>query len=70
MDCTGSMEPWIEESANSLGKVIQTVKSNCRFDADISAAYVGYRDFGDIGDDEHFDLMDYTTDLEKITNKI
>ena len=70
MDCTYSMKPWIEESANCLVKVIQTVKSKCKFDAEIRAAYVGYRDFGDTGDDKHFDLMDYTTDHEKVSKKI
>lgn len=70
MDCTSSMTSWIKESSTCLVKVIETVKSNCRFDADIRAAYIGYRDFGDIGDDKHFDIIDFTTNLEKVSKKI
>ena len=64
------MTSWIKESSTCLVKVIETVKSNCRFDADINAAYIGYRDFGDIGDDKHFDIIDFTTNLEKVSKKI
>lgn len=70
MDCTGSMDQWIKESATNLVKIINTVKANCRFDADIRIAYVGYRDFGDIGDKDHFDFIDYTTDHERVADKI
>ena len=40
------------------------------FKAKIRAAYVGYRDFGDRGDDRHFDVMDYTTDLKQVEDKL
>ena len=34
-------------------------------------AYVGYRDFGDKGQsNEHFDLMDFTTNLEAVKSMI
>jgi len=46
------------------------VRQTCSFKAKIRAAYVGYRDFGDIGDRKHFDIMDYTTDLKVVQNKI
>lgn len=70
MDCTSSMSSWIRESANNLVKIIQTVRQACGFKANIRAAYVGYRDFGDRGDDRHFDVMDYTTDLKAVEDKI
>ena len=66
MDCTGSMDRWIEESAQNLCKVIDTVKNTSGFGAKIRVAYVGYRDFGDRGDYMHFDYLDYTTDLKKV----
>lgn len=46
------------------------MRQTCSFKAKIRAAYVGYRDFGDIGDRKHFDIMDYTTDLKVVQNKI
>lgn len=70
MDCTASMSSSIREASNNLVKIIETVKQKSKFDANIRAAYVGYRDFGDIGDRKHFDIMDYTTDLEKVSKKI
>ena len=70
MDCTGSMGSWIHESANNLIKIIQTVRQTCSFKGNVRAAYVGYRDFGDRGDRKHFDVVDYTTDLKKVEDKI
>ena len=70
MDCTSSMGSWIKQSADNLVKIIDTVKQTCNFKAKIRAAYVGYRDFGDIGDDRHFDIIDYTTDLKAVQEKI
>ena len=31
---------------------------------------MGYRDFGDPGDVNHFDILDYTTNLKDVENKI
>lgn len=70
MDCTASMSASIKQAAKNLVQILQTVKQKSKFDANIRAAYVGYRDFGDKGDDRHFDVMDYTTDIEKISKKI
>lgn len=70
MDCTSSMSSWIKQSADNLVNIINTVKQKASFNAEIRAAYVGYRDFGDIGDDKHFDIMDYTTNLDKVARKI
>lgn len=70
MDCTHSMDEWIKESSQNLVNVIEAAKKECRKDSVVRAAYVGYRDYGDIGDKLHFDVMDYSTDLEKVANKI
>ena len=64
MDCTSSMSSWIKQSADNLVKIIDTVRQTCSFKATIRAAYVGYRDFGDMGDRDHFDVLDYTSDLK------
>lgn len=70
MDCTSSMGSWIKESASQLVSIIKTIRSTCRYDAELRVAYVGYRDFGDRGDDRHFDYLDYTTDHERVSEKI
>ena len=70
MDCTNSMGAWIHQSAKNLVRIVDAVKEYSNYKATIRAAYVGYRDFGDIGDDKHFDIMDYTTDLAKVQQKI
>ena len=36
----------------------------------IRVAYLGYRDFGNPGDEKHFDLLDYTEDIQKVKEKI
>lgn len=70
MDCTSSMSSWIKQSSENLVQILETVKQKCNYKAKIRAAYVGYRDFGDIGDKNHFDIIDYTTDLKKVQDKI
>ena len=70
LDCTSSMQSWIKESGENLIKVIQTVKNMTKFGANIRAAFVGYRDFGDRGDVDHFDYIDYSTNLDKVSEKI
>jgi hypothetical protein len=70
MDCTSSMTPWIKEASQNLVKVIEAVKKKSRKDSIVRAAYVGYRDYGDIGDRLHFDIMDYSADLEQVAAKI
>jgi hypothetical protein len=70
MDCTGSMDEWIEQASQDLLKVIEEVKKRSSKNSVIRVAYVGYRDFDDIGDRDHFDIMDYTTDLEWAATKI
>lgn len=56
MDCTSSMSPWIDEAKKNFTVVIDQVKKNCKV-ANMRAAYVGYRDFGDRGSDvRHMDV--------------
>ena len=38
--------------------------------ANVRVAYVGYRDFGDIGDEEHFDILHFTNDVVRAKEKI
>jgi len=47
MDCTGSMEPWIEQAKTRIVKITQSVSDDnpnvrCR------VGFVGYRDYGDL----------------------
>jgi hypothetical protein len=44
MDCTGSMDPWIEAAASTLVDIITNIKN--KFKGYIfRVAYIAYRDF-------------------------
>lgn len=70
MDCTGSMSSWIRECQENIVTLIDQVRQRTKISAKIRIGYVGYRDFGDSGDEEHFDILRYTEDVEAAKRKI
>ena len=46
MDCTASMEPWIEQAKSKIWDMTRTVREE-EPDAEILVGFVGYRDYGD-----------------------
>ena len=47
MDCTASMEPWIQAAKNQMKCIVDTIHSDYQ-DSNIQVAFVGYRDINDI----------------------
>ena len=62
LDCTGSMASWIERSKDTLGEIIDTVKSN-NPDLNVRVCFVGYRD---IEDRERFSIKDFSDDVNDV----
>jgi hypothetical protein len=56
IDCTGSMEPWIQAAKDQVQTMINETR-NEQANAEFQTAFVGYRDFGDA---ERFKVVDFT----------
>tara|TARA_B110000285_G_C14571016_1_gene357834 strand:+ start:209 stop:541 length:333 start_codon:yes stop_codon:yes gene_type:complete len=71
MDCTLSMHHWIREAKENLISIMDMIKKKSKHGCRIRCGYIGYRDFGDIGQTkEHFDLMDFTEDHQAVKDMI
>lgn len=46
MDCTGSMEPWIQQAKTKIDEMTRTIQRDTP-DAEVLVGFVGYRDYGD-----------------------
>lgn len=66
MDCTSSMQEWIERSKETLHEIINNIKAQNK-DLNVRVAFVGYRD---ITDPERFCVAPFTTDLDKVKDFI
>lgn len=66
MDCTASMQPWIDEAKNKLIKCINDIKRDFKH-YHIEISFVGYRD---LTDNEQFVIQNFTTNYDLITNVI
>ena len=60
MDCTGSMEQWIERAQHTLTQIIDSVRAENE-GLTVRVAFVGYRDFTE--GEKRFSLMDFTEDI-------
>jgi hypothetical protein len=56
MDCTGSMERWIQAAKDQTRKMVSDVIAQHGDDVRIRVGFVGYRDYGD---DERFVIRDF-----------
>lgn len=63
MDCTGSMEQWIERAQNTLTQIIDSVRAENE-GLLVRVAFVGYRDFTE--GEKRFTVMDFTEDIDAI----
>ena len=66
MDCTSSMQVWIERSKDTLKDIITNVKQS-NPELEVRVCFVGYRD---IRDDVRFCVQDFTDDVDKIKDFI
>lgn len=66
MDCTGSMQPWIDDAKNQIDIIITETQREYP-DTDIHVGFVGYRDYGDA---EPLIVMSFTRDIASIRDRI
>ncbi|CAD8065028.1 unnamed protein product [Paramecium sonneborni] len=66
MDCTGSMQKWIDQAKESISSIIDNFNQAVQ-STQIRIAFVGYRDFSD---SKPIEYHDFTTDIELITQFI
>jgi hypothetical protein len=62
MDCTSSMQIWIERSKDTLKEIINNVKTY-NPDLEVRVCFVGYRD---IKDDVRFTVHDFTNNIDDV----
>eukprot|EP01124_Arcella_intermedia_P017213 TRINITY_DN239_c0_g1_i4.p1 TRINITY_DN239_c0_g1~~TRINITY_DN239_c0_g1_i4.p1 ORF type:complete len:733 (-),score=170.53 TRINITY_DN239_c0_g1_i4:228-2426(-) len=62
IDCTGSMEPWIDAVKDGLLEIIANITKAYK-DCSLRVAFVGYRD---LSDKVPFSIYPFTTDLEEL----
>ena len=66
MDCTGSMEQWIQAAKKHIQTIVETTQTQHGNDIHMRVGFIGYRDYGD---PERFvveDFADATTILQRI----
>jgi hypothetical protein len=66
LDCTRSMNTWIERSKDTLKEIIDNVRAD-NPDLDVRVCFVGYRDIESL---PRFSIHEFTSDLEKIKKYI
>ncbi|CAD8120349.1 unnamed protein product [Paramecium sonneborni] len=62
MDCTGSMQKWIDQAKESISSIIESFNQAVS-ETQIRIAFIGYRDFND---KNHIQYHDFTTDVQLI----
>jgi hypothetical protein len=62
MDCTSSMQVWIERSKDTLKEIINNVKKY-NPELEVRVCFVGYRD---IKDDVRFAVHDFTDNIDDV----
>lgn len=65
MDCTGSMQSWINKAKETLNEIIDKVVEECKEEGNLKVrvSFVGYRD---IKEKERFRVMPFTEDINAI----
>jgi len=63
MDCTGSMQSWINNAKETLNDIIDKVVEECKGEGNLKVrvSFIGYRD---IGDRERFCVMPFTENIQ------
>lgn len=62
MDCTSSMQVWIDRAKETLIEIVDKVVKECQEDGDLTVriSFVGYRD---INDKDRFSVLPFTADV-------
>ena len=66
LDTTSSMSSWIERSKQTLKGIVEGIQ-NSNDGLKARVAFVGYRDIKDV---PRFETLDFTSDLDLVTEKI
>lgn len=66
LDCTASMQPWIDAAKDKIVDTLESIREKYP-DYQISAAFIGYRDFHDR---EQFIRIDFTQNIEELQMSI
>jgi len=66
MDCTGSMSSWIKACKTQLNDIVNLISKHYPH-ITVNIAFVGYHD---IADDPRFEILPFTTDVEKVKHFI
>ena len=61
------MGSWIERAKTTLKGIISNVVASCAGKLDVRVSFVGYRDHKD---SNRFEILDFSTDLEKVKDFI
>ena len=68
LDCTASMQSWIQRSKDTLREIIDNVK-NQNPGLLVRVCFVGYRDFCS-PPNQRFELLEFTPEIDKVKNFI
>jgi len=60
MDCTGSMEPWLDVTRQKISAVVAEIQKTFH-DTDLRLAFVGYRDFDD---KPQFEILNFQMNID------
>ena len=69
IDCTNSINTYLEDIKLNFTKIIEEIKNNCPT-ATVYAGFVGYLDYIDLDLDDEYINIKLTTDIESINEKI
>eukprot|EP00039_Didymoeca_costata_P021391 m.344399 g.344399 ORF g.344399 m.344399 type:complete len:821 (+) comp24380_c0_seq1:20-2482(+) len=73
MDCTQSMEPWIEQAKTHTKSIVdfarEEVKKSFSQEGDVQVGFVAYRDF-DMPKEELYDSIGLTSEIDLVVRKI
>ena len=60
IDCTGSMQDWIDKCREEINSIIDTIRKKNRLDTQIRISIVGFRDHNDA---ENFEILPFTENV-------
>ena len=67
MDCTGSMQDWIDAARDQIQKIIDQTRQDVEQGLTFEVGFIGYRDFGDA---EQIINIPFTRDIDDLRQKI
>lgn len=69
MDCTSSMDSWIQKAKNTLNEIVDSIVDECKKEGNLKVrvSFVGYRD---IKDDERFRVLPFTDEINSVRSFI